>query len=210
MDSRIRYSSGSSLERKIKEKKLIPYHLYPNDRYKKKQWYFCLYDNIIFKVLEVKYNKDGELDHAYIRTDDNLYSYIASDLTDEDYYIERDTEQIYKENIINSTKTYTGAEIIYWFFIHDITSFDKKYKNFWIYLDRYSTYRISDYSRYYVIADQDKDGNYINCKFIRARLNKNTYTNEQKKEDQEFLKELKEKDEKKVKKIHEKKNNPES
>lgn len=203
MNSRINYSFNNHLENQIRYRKFIPYTVYPNDKYKRKQWYYSSYDNQIFKILEVKYSQDGQLEYAYIRSVDKLYSLIVSDLSNEDYLLEKDSNNIYKKNIINSTTPYTGAEIFYWFFMNNITSFDKKYKNFWRFVDRNSCSRLSELSKYFLTADKDKDGNYINCKIMKVK-NISPESEEDRENYNEYMRIKKEKDLKKVKKIHEK------
>ena len=206
MNSQILYTNNGSLEKQIRSKKIIPYMVYPNEKFKVNKWYYNQFYNEIFKVLEVKYNEDGSLDYANIMTDSNNYSMISTDICySEDYAISRDRRSIYKMNIINYNESFTGAEIIYWFFMNDINAFNKKYHGFWKYVDRYSLHRISDRERYYVKA-QLIGNKYVNCTMERdntAEIHTKIILGKIKdSESDKFMAELKKKDMKRMKKKH--------
>ena len=48
---------------------------------------------------------------------------------------------VYKDNIVNSDKFYSGAEIVYWFFMNNINCSNEKYNGFWKYVDTHSAHR---------------------------------------------------------------------
>ena len=167
MNSKIVYTNNGSLEKQIRSKKIIPYMIYPNEKYRMNKWYYSFYYNIIYKVLEYHYNEDGSLDNAYIMSDDNNYSYTTTELCpDEDFSVSRDRRGIYKMDIINNPESFTGAEIIYWFFINNIDGFNKKYRGFWKYVDRYSLDRVSDRDRYFIT------GKLIGSRYVDCRVTK--------------------------------------
>ena len=157
---KINYSLDGRMEKLIKQKNIIPYRVFPNEKYKANRWYYSYFYNEIFKVEEVSYNEDGSLSGAYIKSDENTHSYITTELDIDDYAVYKDRRNIRSMNIINHEESFTGAEIIYWFFMNDITALDPKYEGFWKYIDRYSIDRINDRSRY----------------FVRAKLIGNKYT----------------------------------
>lgn len=161
MNNKITYTNDGSLEKQIRLKKIIPYMIFPNEKFRTNKWYYSYFYNIVFKVLDHSYSKDGTLEYAQIMTDDGNYSIISTDIcASEDYSVYRDRRSIYKIDIINHTESFTGAEIIYWFFMNNIDGLNIKYQEFWKYIDRYSTDRVSDRDRY----------------FIRAKLIGNKYT----------------------------------
>ena len=105
MDKTITYSNiNSQIDERIKNKKVIPYSIYPGEKFKKGKWYYSSYYDSFFKVLEVEY-KDGELEYAQIKSDNNRYSSIATDICTEDYMIINDRKGIYKSYIFNSNIT---------------------------------------------------------------------------------------------------------
>ena len=121
------------LEKSIREKHVIPYSLGRDDKYIKNMIYFNDFNQNTFKVLYVKYSENGELEGAEIRYDNGMHSYICTDIDPGyDYRIEKDFKNICdKSTIVNDGNVYSGAEIIYWFFINNISCFDRKYKGFW-------------------------------------------------------------------------------
>lgn len=166
MISNITYSN-QRFERKIRNKHLIPYRVFPSNRYKIGRYYYNGFYDEIFKVDEVSY-KNNSLEFAMISYDDGRQSYICTQLDPvEDYRLEKDKNKIYNKDIINTGKAYTGAEIVYWFFINNITSLNKQFKGFWKFVDSTSAHRISDNSYYYLTADTNYLNIYINCKVIR-------------------------------------------
>lgn len=165
MDKNITYSDiNTDIDEKIKKKKVIPYSIFPGDKFRKGKWYYSRFFNDFFKVLEVEYAEDGRLEEAYIISDKNRYSLITTDLCTDDLILEKDSKNIYKSDIFNTNIPYTGAEIRYWFFIHDIDCFNQKYGNFWKYVDRYSEYCLDDRKKYRCYGNQDIEGNLINCR----------------------------------------------
>ena len=167
MNNTITYTNDGSLEKQIRQKKIIPYMVFPNEKFKTNKWYYSFFYNSIFKVLDHKYNKDGSLDYAYTMSDDGNYALISTDIDSlEDYSVSRDRRSIYKLDIVNHVESFTGAEIIYWFFMNDIDALNIKYQGFWKYVDRYSIDRVSDRDRYYVRAKLI--GNkYMDCQIIK-------------------------------------------
>lgn len=164
MNKTITYSNiNSQIDERIKKKKVIPYSIYPGEKYIKGKWYYSSYYDMFFRVLDLKY-QDGELLYAYIQSDNNRYSSIATELCTDDYMISSDRKNIYRSYIFNSNIPYTGAEIRYWFFMHDINSFNPKYAEFWKYVDQYSLERLDERKKYKCYASIDLNGNLTNCR----------------------------------------------
>ena len=165
------YTTSDITNNKIRRRNLIPYRITSkNIKYETNRWYYNAYWNQIMKVTSVKYNDNGELEQCFVMWEDDLFGMICTDLdVNYDYKLEYDRKKIYKQDIINSTQVFTGAEIIYWFFINGITYDNKKYKGFWKYVDLFSDHRLSDYNKYVISATylEDKDI-YVNCKVKRV------------------------------------------
>lgn len=170
MTKEIFYTTDNNLIEKIKDKKLIPYRITPRVKYESNRWYYNDYWRQCFKVISVAYDNNGFLQEAYIKWDDDNYGLICTELDIHDLRLEKDYKCIHNENIINNDKKYTGAEIVYWFFINGINCFNNKYSGFWKFIDTFSAHRISDYARYKLIANYDeKNDVYKDCKVIRVR-----------------------------------------
>ena len=198
------YSYDNSLERLIKRKRIIPYQVNPGDKFIKGKWYYDTYYNSLFKVTEVKYNTGNILDYAITKSDEGYSSYITSPLSPyEDYIIDFDTKDIATMNIINSEKSFTGAEIRYWFFMNDINCFDPKYKYFWTYVDTYSNNKVADKQKYFLYAGL-KNNVYTKCRVIKdINRTKRQLTIEEIQTINEYMKEQKEKDMHNTIKYHE-------
>ena len=198
------YSYDNSLERLIKRKRIIPYQVNPGDKFIKGKWYYDTYYNSLFKVTEVKYNTGNILDYAITKSDEGYSSYITTPLSPyEDYIIDFDTKDIATMNIINSERSFTGAEIRYWFFMNDINCFDPKYKYFWTYVDTYSNNKVADKQKYFLYAGL-KNNVYTKCRVIRdINKNKRQLTIEEIQAINEYMKEQKEKDMHNTIKYHE-------
>ena len=109
--------------------------------------------------------KTGELEGAEIRYEDNMHAYMCTNIDPGyDYRTELDFNEIYKRsNIINDGNIYTGAEIKYWFFMRNINCFNRKYKDYWHWVDSYSMDQIADNKNYIITGDINHMGKYHNC-----------------------------------------------
>lgn len=195
---------------KIKSRGLIPYSVLPRQKYEENEWYFSTYYDQLFKVISVEY-KNNKLDHAYIKSDEGYYSWIVTELSDWDVQIKRDYKNIAKGPIINTNLSYTGAEIMYWFFVNEISEFNKKYRGFWKYVDISSKGRLDEKTRYFIRGEINGKGIYTNCvisidyskknySIIRNRINIEKHKNE----DNEFMKSLKKHDMRRIRELKEK------
>ena len=197
------YSFDNSLEKLIKRKKIIPYQLGPGDKLQRGKWYYDLYYSTLYKVTEVKYKTGGILDYAITKSDEGYNSYISTPPSPyEDYQIDYDRNGLSEDIIINSEKSYTGAEIRYWFFMNDITCFDPKYKYFWTYVDTYSKNRVSDKQKYFLKAEL-KDDVYTHCRVVKDTGKLKVITDKELSEYNEYMAKQKEKDMYNTRKYHE-------
>jgi hypothetical protein len=196
------YSFDNSLEKLIRRKQLIPYQCTPGDRFMRGKWYYDSYYSSLFKVIDVKYKSGNVLDYAITKSDEGYNSYITTPLSSEDFIIDFDKSGLVKENIINSEKSYTGAEIRYWFFMNNIDCFNTKYRYFWTYVDTFSNNRISDKQKYFLYAGMRND-EYIHCRVIKDTGKEKVITEKEIEEYNRFMAEQKEKDMHNVIRYHE-------
>lgn len=169
MTREIIYTNNKTMNEKIRRKHLIPYQINsPDIKYETNRWYYNDYWGSYFKVLRVKYNKYNILEECEVMWEDGNYGLICTDLElYRDYRLDKDHNNLHTQDIINSGKIYTGAEIIYWFFMNNINCFNPKYKGFWKFIDTYSKHRIYDYNKYKIVADLNGKQCYTNCRIIR-------------------------------------------
>ena len=212
MSSNYIYKTDStSLLEKIKTKGLIPYSVLPKQHYKENEWYYSTYYDQLFKVISVEY-KNNKLDHAYIRSDEGYYSWIVTELSEYDVMLKKDIRDIAVSSIINSNISYTGAEIMYWFYVNGVTQFNKKYRSLWKYVDYSSRKRLDENTKYFIRGELSGKGYYINCtvdidnskknyNIMRNKINKNKYQ----KQDNEFMKALKKHDMRRIRELKEEK-----
>lgn len=151
------YSDSKILDHAIKVRHYIPYHIKENEKYRENKNYFNYYWNMCFKVVEAHYKSNNELEYIYVKCRDHTYHVISSDLYYQDYLLIKDIKKIYEEDIINSTKIYTGAEIIYWFYINKIDLEDKKFCGFSKFVSSKSNFRLSDENKYKISASIKND-----------------------------------------------------
>lgn len=158
---------NKKLDQYVEERHIIPYSLSPKDRFEKNNYYFIDFNGKIIKVLFVKYYRSGELEGLEVKYNNNMHSYICTDIDPGyDYLLKKDYNDLFKKDIINDGLIHTGAEIKYWFFMNKISCFDKKYRGFWKLVDPYSPRCISDYNKYFLTADIDSDV-YFNCRIFK-------------------------------------------
>ena len=196
------YSFDNSLEKLIRRKQLIPYQCTPGDRFMRGKWYYDSYYSSLFKVIDVKYKSGNVLDYAITKSDEGYNSYITTPLSSEDFIIDFDKSGLVKENIINSEKSYTGAEIRYWFFMNNIDCFNTKYRYFWTYVDTFSNNRISDKQKYFLYAGMRND-EYIHCRVIKDNNKNRKSTEEEMEAINKYMQEQMKKDRDRTIKYHE-------
>lgn len=169
----IKYSDRKNIEKDIRKFKLIPFRVSLGTKYEACAMYYTKHWGTIFRVTSVEYDDNGELQGAFINYDTDFCGLLSTELNQGDYRLRKDFHNIYKKNIINSNKIYYGAEIVYWFFMNNITSKNPVYKGFWKFVDDDSRHRIADTTRYKISADIDpKTGYYIHCKIKKIHFKK--------------------------------------
>ena len=167
INSKITYTE--KLDYYVRTQNLIPYRLHPRARYRNHCFYWIANEDKWFRIEEVEYSfadrSNPILDHIIVTWMDRLQGYICTDLCIYDFRLEKDKFCIRDlETLINTDDSYTGAEIEYWFYIHDIDFHDDKYSEFWKYLSRDSDCRI-EASKYYYIYAKEIDGTYTDIIF---------------------------------------------
>jgi hypothetical protein len=179
----------------IKQKGVIPHKIYPGEKLLRNHFYYDYTWNKIYRVISVEYN-NGAFIGAYIKNDDNTYAWIADHPhPDYDYYITYDKLNLFKQNIINTHKAYTGAEIRYWFFRNDIDISNKKYYKFWKYVSQSGEDAIDDKFLYELYGKLDNKGNYVKCRVERVFEHKqNVLTNEEIEYNKKYWEYLKKRD----------------
>mgnify|MGYP003405529749 CR=1 FL=1 len=88
--------------------------------------------NIQYYIYFIKYNNG------------KLFGVISHPITDTIYELLHDYDEIEKVNLINSNKSYSGAEIKFWFVINNINFKDQKYDGFLSFLNANSKNIISE------------------------------------------------------------------
>lgn len=131
----------------------IPRVLNPNEHLKLYHRYWIPDLGGLVKVKDVW--KDSKIEYYLIRCKNDMYvccSHPISNIEDS-YELLHDYDDIYKDNIINNHKSYTGAEIKYWFTLN----YDKSYEKFSKYLNQHGKMFLNDNRRYKVtINSQNK------------------------------------------------------
>ena len=142
------------LEKEIIKNKYIPrkcrelehlklYHRYYTTRYG------------VFKVENIESIKG--IEYYFIKYNNGkLFGVISHPITDTIYELLHDYDEIEKVNLINSNKSYSGAEIKFWFVINNINFKDQKYDGFLSFLNANSKNIISDSKYYFVYRNKSK------------------------------------------------------
>lgn len=169
--SKVIYAQEKHIKNKVVMQHFIPYRITRSDTYELRKIYFNNYWGQCFQVLDIYKNQDtGKFDNAEIRWDDGCYGRFCTELSVDDYLMKKDRKNIYsKKEIINTNKAYTGAEIAYWFYMHDIGPDTKRYQGFWQYVDLQSDRRLHDASRYILSAREERDGTFTHCKVKKIK-----------------------------------------
>lgn len=133
----------------IKQHRYIPRKLREGEKLRANHRYWLPYYNGIIKIQEV--TKINEIDYYFLTFDNKFNAAIPCPLEVVGGY-----ELLYNFNnidlvdMINDHKSYTGAEIKFWFVIKNIDLNDGKYAGFWSYLDPRSGNTLIDNKRYYL------------------------------------------------------------
>ena len=139
----------SKLELEIRKNKYIPRQINKRERLKLYHKYY-LPDYGIIKVEDIELIEQVEYD--FIRYDTIKRGCITHPVDNIGVYeLLHNFDDIDKENIINSSKTFSGAEIKFWFVVNKINFDNPNYKGFYQFLDPLSNNLLVDTKYYYVI-----------------------------------------------------------
>ena len=154
------------VQKYARKKKFIIRRIKDNEHLKNYKRYWDNSSEMCFKVHQVYTVQDNE--YYSVRFSGLLFSELCypADVT---YELKPDVNNIAKRtNIINSRRSYTGAEIKYWFMIRQIDLNSEKYEGFVSFLDPTSKSVISD-DKYYFINAKLKNNIYSDCKIVLNR-----------------------------------------
>lgn len=141
----------------------VPRKLRCGEHLKLYRRYFQLFPELYFKVIDI-YDV-GNREYYSIKYQD-LNGETSYPVNKNTYEMMIDKNDISKlDNIINTKISYTGAEIKFWFYTHNIDLESEKYSGFWSFLFYGSKNEISDEKSYFVYSTLDNNGNYRKCKF---------------------------------------------
>lgn len=142
------------LQKEIRNNNYIPRKCKPKERLKLYHRYWTPTYGI-FKVDDINYIRGVE--YYYIKFDSNRMSAVISHpITDTIYEMLHDYDKIETKTIINSNKSFTGAEIKFWFVKNKIDLSDDKFNGFISFLSINSKNIISDSKFYFVTRDKSK------------------------------------------------------
>lgn len=149
-----RHIYSEFLEKEIIATKYIPRKFKPNEKMKLHHKYWIpdfegtvkVNDSDIIDGITYYFIKFGKYMNAcisYPLSYDNMYELLHNH------------DSIENEEIINSSKSYSGAEIKFWFIVKEIDFEDPLYKGFWPFLDDTSKSVVADNKYYFVKYDQN-------------------------------------------------------
>ena len=142
----------------IKKFNYIPRKINKNEHLKLYHRYWIPELGII-KVKDIW--KENNTEYYIVKYKNDLIICFSYPLDDyfESYELLHDYNNIYKEDIVNNEKAFTGAEIKYWFSVNN----QKKYDKFYKYINPQSKHCIVDKKKYKVTINEN---NKYNIKII--------------------------------------------
>ena len=155
------------LSKFIKSNHYIPKKLRYVSEIKQFARYYCLEQNIGFKVEEVIEVSD-QIYYQIRILNNNRQAVIPYEEKFTYYELLTDRLDIkHTDEIINTDIKYFGSEIKYWFFIHKINLEEPPYKGFASLVTKGGNHLISDKKMYILKANYNKDKDiYTSCKAI--------------------------------------------
>lgn len=155
-----------SLEEYMKSKPesvYIPRRLYNDEKLRLYKRYYQVFQELYFKVIDV-YNTDG-IEYYTIRYNDSMIGTMTFPIDySTTYEMIPDRMDIANlDNIINTDISYTGAEIKFWFYSHNIDFDDEYYEKFYPYISNTSKSEISDEKSYFVYTSTNESRK---CRFV--------------------------------------------
>lgn len=136
------------LEEYIRKNKYIPRKVRDNEHLKLYHRYWLEDYNEVVKVDDIFITRSIEYYSIICKS---MVSCIPAPVPKYTYELLHNKERIEKVDLINSEKSYTGAEIKYWFLMNNIDlEFGSQYAGFWSFLNPYSKTLLIDNKFYYV------------------------------------------------------------
>lgn len=140
---------SEALEEEIINTHYIPRKFRPNEKLKLYHKYWIPEFGGTIKVHEIEYISG--VPYYFIKFSKNMSANITYPVMySEMYELLHNYDNIEKENIINSSKSYSGAEIKFWFIVNKIDFDDPIYRGFWSFLDDTSMSVVADNKYYFV------------------------------------------------------------
>ena len=151
----------------VKRKHLIPRRLLHKEHLKQYKKYWVQEQYI--KIEDV-YTIEGN-EYYCVQFPQDMFGQLSYPINSENSYeLNADYKKIRElDCIINTNKSYPGAEIKYWFHIKNIDLSSDQYKEFWSFLNPCSKNLISD-DKFYFLYGSIAQGRYYDC---RICLDKN-------------------------------------
>ena len=140
---------SEALEEEVINTRYIPRKFRENEKLKLYHKYWVPEFGGTIKVHEIEYING--IPYYFIKFNRNMSANITYPCNYTDMYeLLHNYDNIEKENIINSSKSYSGAEIKFWFIVNKIDFDDPQYRGFWSFLDDTSMSVVADNKYYFV------------------------------------------------------------
>lgn len=140
---------SEALEEEVINTRYIPRKFRENEKLKLYHKYWVPEFGGTIKVHEIEYING--IPYYFIKFNWNMSANITYPCNYTDMYeLLHNYDNIEKENIINSSKSYSGAEIKFWFIVNKIDFDDPQYRGFWSFLDDNSMSVVADNKYYFV------------------------------------------------------------
>ena len=140
---------SEALEEEIINSLYIPRKFKSNEKLKLYHKYWIPEFEGTIKVHEIEYING--IPYYFIKFGKNMCANITYPISYSNMYeLLHNYDNIENENIINSSKSYSGAEIKFWFIVNTIDFDNPLYKGFWSFLDDTSMSVVADNKYYFV------------------------------------------------------------
>jgi hypothetical protein len=142
------------LEKYIKKNRYIPRRIHDNEHLKLYHRYWLSEINSVVKIMEI-FSVEGTEYYIY-KNESGMAGCESYPASGYNYELLHNNSKIENDDIINSDKEYTGAEIKYWFVLNNIDFNDDYYSGYWNFVNPRSRNIISDSFHYNVISTKKK------------------------------------------------------
>lgn len=140
---------SEALEEEIIKTRYIPRRIKKNERLKVFHKYWMPEFGGTVKVNEIEYYNGTA--YYFLRFAKNMMANITHPVEQENVYeLLHNYDEIEKDNIINSSKSYSGAEIKFWFIVNKIDFSNPLYEGFLSFVNDKSLNVVSDNKFYFV------------------------------------------------------------